>query len=112
MAVVNAIHPAAELVSRLSRTERRILFEAASPRSLAIFRPVLERLQCDPRLECWCTTWDSLCDADRIVGGAGITERVISASHARRMKFDGYVSTDVNTPPGPASNDATIVPKP
>jgi len=93
-AVVNAAHAADELVSRLIRTERRILFEAASPLSLAIFQPVLERLQRDRRLEFWFTTSDSSWDADRIFGAAGIGERVVSPSHARWMKFDGYVNTD------------------
>jgi hypothetical protein len=93
-AVVNAAHAADELVCRLSRSERRILFEAASPLSLAIFRPVLERLQRDRRLEFWFTTSDSSWDADRIFGAAGIGERVISATRAQWMKFDGYVNTD------------------
>jgi hypothetical protein len=93
-AVVNAVHSADEFVSRLGRPERRVLFEAASPLSLAIFRPVLERLQRDPRFEFWFTTSDSSWDAERIFGAAGIAERVISASHARWMKFDGYVNTD------------------
>ena len=44
-AVVNAVHSADEFVSRLSRSERRVLFEAASPLSLAVFRPVLEYAQ-------------------------------------------------------------------
>jgi hypothetical protein len=92
--LVNAVHSADEFVSRLSRSERRVLFEAASPLSLAVFRPVLERLQRDPRLEFWFTTSDSAWDADRIFGTAGIAERVISASRARWMKFDGYVNTD------------------
>jgi hypothetical protein len=94
MAVINAVHAADELVSRLSRSERRILFEAASPLSLAIFRPVLERLQRDPRLEFWFTTSDSSWDSKRIFGAAGIGERVITPSQARWMKFDGYVNTD------------------
>jgi CDP-Glycerol:Poly(glycerophosphate) glycerophosphotransferase len=93
-AVVRVVHSADEVVTRLSRTRSRILFEAASPLSLAIFRPVLERLQLDPRLEFWFTTSDRSWDAPRTFGAAGITERVISASQARWMKFDGYVNTD------------------
>jgi hypothetical protein len=92
--IVNAVHSTDEFVSRLSRSERRVLFEAASPLSLAVFRPVLERLQRDPRLEFWFTTSDRSWDSKRIFGAARITERVISASHARWMKFDGYVNTD------------------
>ena len=92
--VVNAVHSADEFVTGLSRSERRVLFEAASPLSLAVFRPVLERLRRDSRLEFWFTTSDRSWDAECIFGAAGITERVISASHARWMKFDGYVNTD------------------
>src|SRR5262245_28373043 len=94
MAVVNAVHAADELARRLGRSRRRVLFEAASPLSLAVFRPVLERLQRDPRLEFWFTTSDSSWNAERIFGAAGIAERVISANDARWMKFDGYVNTD------------------
>ncbi len=93
-AIVNAAHSADEFVSGLGRSRRRILFEAASPLSLAVFRPVLQRLQRDPRLEFWFTTSDRSWDAERIFGAAGISERVISASRARWMKFDGYVNTD------------------
>lgn len=93
-AIVNALHSADELASRLIRSKQRILFEAASPLSLAIFRPVLNRLQRDPRLEFWFTTSDRSWDAERIFGAAGIAERVISAKQARWMKFDGYVNTD------------------
>ena len=60
---------------RLSRSERRVLFEAASPLSLAVFRPVLDRLQRDPRIEFWFTTSDRSWDANEIFGAAGITER-------------------------------------
>jgi hypothetical protein len=93
-AVVSAAHSADEFVCRLGRFERRVLFEAASPLSLAVFRPVLDRLQRDPRLEFWFTTSDSSWDAERTFGDAGISERVVSPKEARWMKFDGYVNTD------------------
>jgi hypothetical protein len=93
-AVVNTLHSADEFISHLGRSQRRVLFEAASPLSLAVFRPVLERLQRDPRLEFWFTTSDSSWDAEHIFHAAGIAERVVSASSARWMKFDGYVNTD------------------
>jgi CDP-Glycerol:Poly(glycerophosphate) glycerophosphotransferase len=93
-AVVHAIHAADEFASRLGRSKRRVLFEAASPLSLAVFRPVLDRLQRDPRLEFWFTTSDRSWDAEQIFGAAGIAERVISAPRARWMKFDAYINTD------------------
>jgi hypothetical protein len=93
-ALAGAIHSADEALSRLSRSEYRILFEAASPLSLAVFRPVLERLQQDPRIEFWFTTSDSSWDAERIFHAAGLSDRVVSPRHVRWMKFDGYVNTD------------------
>ncbi len=93
-AAAHSLHAADDLVTRLSRTRRRVLFEAASPLSLAVFRPVLERLQRDPRLEFWFTTSDRAWDADRTFRAAGITERIVSPQHARWMKFDGYLNAD------------------
>ena len=93
-AVTRTFHAADDLIARLRRPERRVLFEAASPLSLAVFRPVLERLQRDPRIEFWFTTSDRSWDADRTFRRAGITDRVVAAADLRWMKFDGYVNTD------------------
>src|SRR5665213_288555 len=93
-AAAQALHAADDLLARMSRTERRVLFEAASPLSLAVFRPVLERLQRDSRLEVWFTTSDRSWDADRTFRAAGIAERVVTPQQVRWMKFDGYVNTD------------------
>ena len=40
-AIVRTLHAADQLVSRLGRSEVRVLFEAATPMVLAVFRPVL-----------------------------------------------------------------------
>ena len=93
-AAAHALHTADDLLTRMSRPERRVLFEAASPLSLAVFRPVLERLQRDSRLEFWFTTSDRSWDADRTFRAAGIAERVVTPQQVRWMKFDGYVNTD------------------
>jgi len=93
-ACVQSFHAADALVSRLRRPERRVLFEAASPLSLAVFKPVLERLQCDPRVEFWFTTDDSSWNADQTFRRAGIVERIVTPADVRWMKFDGYVNTD------------------
>lgn len=93
-AVTHTIHAADDFVTRLSRRQRRVLFEAASPLSIAVFRPVLERLQRDPRLEFWYITADRSWDADQTFHAAGIADRVITPAQARWMKFDGYVNTD------------------
>ena len=92
--LAQALHAADDFVTRLRRPSRRVLFEAASPLSIAVFRPVLERLQRDPRIEFWFTTADSSWDAERTFGAAGIAERVLTPQQARWMKFDGYVNTD------------------
>jgi hypothetical protein len=93
-AAVDVAHRLDDAVSAIGRVNRRILFEAASPLSLAAFRPVLELLQRDPRIEMWFTTSDGAWDAASLFGPAGITERVITAADARWMKFDAYINTD------------------
>jgi glycosyltransferase involved in cell wall biosynthesis len=77
-----------------SASRRSILFEAASPMSLAVFRPVYERLRRDDRLEFAFTTCDRAWDATRIFGPAGITDNVFSADDVRWKKFDAYINTD------------------
>jgi CDP-glycerol glycerophosphotransferase len=72
----------------------RILFEAASPMSLAVFRPVLDRLRADPRIQFWFTTSDGSWDASHIFRAAGLTDHVVTSRAARWMKFDAYVNTD------------------
>jgi hypothetical protein len=93
-AVVRTIHAADDIVSRIGRSDAHVLFEAASPMSLAVFRPLLERLYRDPRLQLWFMTSDESWDADRIFRAAGITERIVTPAAARWMKFDAYVNTD------------------
>ena len=51
---------------------RRVLFEAASPLSLAVFQPIYERLRHDERIEFWFTVTDESWDADRVFKRAGI----------------------------------------
>jgi hypothetical protein len=81
-------------VSRIGRSHVRVLFEAASPMSLTVFRPLLEHLYRDERLQLWFTTSDESWDDDRIFRAAGITERIVTPAAARWMKFDAYVNTD------------------
>ena len=77
-------------------TRRRsvhLLFEAASPLSLAVFRPVLEQLKTDPRLEIWYTSADRTWDATSVFGPE-LAPRILSQHDVRWMKFDAYVNTD------------------
>jgi hypothetical protein len=92
--VVDAVHSIDDVVSRIARSRLRVLFEAASPVSLAVFQPVLNYLARDPRLEFWFTTSDGSWDTTRIFDAAGIHDRVIATTRARWMKFDAYVNAD------------------
>jgi hypothetical protein len=93
-AAVKTFHRVDDTISRVGRTERRVLFEAASPMSLAVFRPVYERLRRDPRIEFWFTTCDGSWDAEHIFGVAGITDHVMPPDALRWKKFDAYINTD------------------
>ena len=93
-AVVRVIHRVDDMASSLGRANRRVLFEAASPMSLAVFRPVLDLLQRDGRVEVWFTASDGAWDPAALFGAAHITERVLPAADAKWMKFDGYINTD------------------
>jgi CDP-Glycerol:Poly(glycerophosphate) glycerophosphotransferase len=75
------------------RRSVHLLFEAASPLSLAVFRPVLEQLQQDCRLEMWYTTADRTWDAQSVFGDE-LAPRVLSQRDLRWMKFDAYLNTD------------------
>ena len=75
------------------RRSLHLLFEAASPLSLAVFRPVLEHLKTDTRLEIWYTTADRTWDAESVFG-PGLASRVLSQRDVRWTKFDAYVNTD------------------
>ena len=93
-ALAQSFHNADDFLARLSRRRRRVLFEAASPLSLAVFRPVLACLQRDPRVEFWFTTADRSWDASQTFLPAGISDRIITPQQARWAKFDAYVNTD------------------
>src|SRR5580692_4208734 len=93
-AAVQALHRLDDAATALGRSKRRILFEAASPLSVAVARPVLEILRRDGRLELWFTTSDGAWSAATVFDPAGITERVAPASTVRWMKFDAYINTD------------------
>jgi hypothetical protein len=93
-AVLRTIHAADTAAVRFARSKVHVCFEAASPLSLAVFRPVLDRLRRDPRLEFWFLTSDDSWDADAIFRAAGIVDHILSPREARWMKFDLYVNTD------------------
>jgi glycosyltransferase involved in cell wall biosynthesis len=93
-AVAAALHALDDAAWSRGRKTRRILFEAASPMSLAVFGPVYRQLVRDPRLEFWFTSCDRSWDAAAIFATAGITERVLDPQRVRYAKFDAYINTD------------------
>jgi hypothetical protein len=92
--IVRGLHAADAVLSWAGRSQVRILFEAATPMSLMVFRPILERLRRDPSLEIWFTASDHSWDAGRLFHTTGITDHVVSTRDAQRMKFDAYVNAD------------------
>lgn len=92
--LIDTAHRADDLASRAWRSRTRVLFEAASPLSMTIFRPVYERLKRDPQIELWFTTSDASWTLDQIFTSSGITERVVPAADVRWKKFEAYINTD------------------
>ena len=92
--VASAIHTLDDAFTRRRGRPRRVLFEAASPMSLAVFGPVLRHIRNDPRLELWFTTCDRSWTPEAIFGTAGITERVVTPHEVQWRKFDCYINTD------------------
>lgn len=93
-AVIDAAHRLDDALARATHDTRRVLFEAASPLSVAVFRPLFERLRHDPRLEFRCTASDESWNAHDIFGRTARVGPVITPRQARWMKFDLYVNTD------------------
>jgi GT2 family glycosyltransferase len=91
--VAEYAHDVDDLLSRRDE-RRRILFQAATPMSFVIFRPVYERLEQDPRLEFWFTAVGSTWSPGALFERLGIRERVIPARSAMWMKVDACVNTD------------------
>ncbi len=90
----SAVHALDAAVSKRPGRPLRILFEAASPMSLAIFGPVLRHLERDARLDFWFTSSDRSWDTRALFAAAGITSHVLDAATIRWSRFDGYVNTD------------------
>jgi len=91
--VLARLHDLDDAVSR-SPERKRVMFDAASPMSFAIFRPVYERLRRDPRLELWFTAHARVWQPGDIYGPAGVTTNVVSPARAAWMKVDLYVNAD------------------
>jgi hypothetical protein len=93
-AVIGALHGIDSALNRFRGSRVRVLFEAASPMSMTVFRPMFDRLRGDPRLEFWFTTCDQSWQATSIFGRLDAGQHVITPAEARWRKFDAYVNTD------------------
>jgi glycosyltransferase involved in cell wall biosynthesis len=92
--LISRLHDLDDGLSRTARQRNRILFDAVSPMSFAVFRPVFERLRGDDRLEFWFTTHGDVWRPQEIFSGHAVDDRIVTASTAARMKVDAYVNTD------------------
>lgn len=93
-AVVRRVHGVEDAVSKRAHRRRRILFEAASPMSFAIFRPIYERLKLDHRVELWFTSYGSVWEPEQIFNPQGVTDNVVAPGIAAGLKVDAYVNAD------------------
>jgi GT2 family glycosyltransferase len=91
--LVGRLHDLEDTISS-RRRHKRVLFEAASPMSFAIFRPMYERLRQDPRVELWFTSYGTVWAPHQIFGACGITENVVPRPTAAWLKVDAYVNAD------------------
>ena len=93
--VIRTLHSIDDALLDWRGGPRRILFEAASPLSMAVFEPILEQMRRDPRVEFWFTAAaDKSWNPQRIFEGAGVIDRVISRDAVRWKKFHAYINTD------------------
>jgi GT2 family glycosyltransferase len=93
-AITRTVHALDDAVLDWRGGPRRVLFEAASPLSLAVFQPIYDRLRRDERIQFWFTVTDESWDADRIFKRAGIHDRILTRSAVRWRKFHAYINTD------------------
>jgi glycosyltransferase involved in cell wall biosynthesis len=94
-AVMRGAHTLDDFAWQWTSGPRQVLFEAASPLSLAVFQPIYNRMRHDARLEFWFTANDESIDAARIFSAADIApDRIVSRDQIRWKKFDAYINTD------------------
>lgn len=92
--VISRLHDADDALFATRSGRKRILFDAASPMSFAILRPLYARVCQDPRLELWFTAHGKVWTPEQIYHPAGIRDNLVSAQAASRMKVHLYVNTD------------------
>lgn len=92
--IARAIHRADDAIFRATHGRRHVLFEAASPMSVAVYRPVLKEIQKDPRIECWFTSFDPARDSGALFGSLASADHVLPARRVAWQKFDAYINAD------------------
>ena len=92
--LVSNLHALDDRLSRRHSPRARILFEAASPMSFVVLRPLYQRLANDGRLELWFTAKGEVWRPRDLYKTFGITENVISPGKAAWMKVDAFANTD------------------
>lgn len=93
--VIAGLHELDSALSTWGQSRKRLMFEAVSPMSVTVFRPLYERLRKDSRLELWFTTPSgSVWQSEDVFAPAGITENVVPPARAAWMKVDAYINTD------------------
>ena len=106
--ITGAAHAVDDSLTGLTRRRLRVLFEAASPMSLAVFQPVFDRLVRDPRLEFWFTTCDPRWTAEAIFHRVKEHGHLVTPAEVRWSKFDAYINTDFWNTTWPARRSRRI----
>jgi glycosyltransferase involved in cell wall biosynthesis len=92
--LIGRFHDFEDSVYSRTHSRKRLLFEAASPMSFTIFQPIYNRLQADPRVEIWFTSYGEVWKPEQIFGRYGISHRVVTRSAAKWLKVDAYLNAD------------------
>ena len=93
-ALVDRVHRLDDTLFGSRGEARRVLFEAASPLSFVVFRPVYERLRRDARLAFRFTACGKTWSPEAIFSPHGLGSRIVRADRAAWMKVDAYINTD------------------
>ncbi len=91
---ISRMHDIEDAISRTTNRRKRVLFEAASPMSFTIYKPIYDRLKHDPRIELWFTSYGTVWQPRQIYEPFGITENILPRSRAAWLKADAYVKAD------------------
>jgi glycosyltransferase involved in cell wall biosynthesis len=92
--VISRLHDVDDALFATRSGRKRILFDAASPMSFAILRPLYDRVRRDPRLELWFTAHGKVWSPEQIYNPIGIRENIVTSGVAAGMKVHLYVNTD------------------